>query len=142
MRIPAHQPPLPTLRSFTATYPMLASAKEVRDFGKWVRRALASSPKLEVLRLRREGEGSSGMNDDEEEEEDGDGGGGGGGIDFFGRTVHSFLTGSDEGRVRARSKENAEGDGEDGGDGEAEVQQNDSPQGAETDDDQDRKSVV
>lgn len=114
MRAPKHQPPLRSLRSFTATYPLLGSAKEVRDFGKWVRRALAGTPNLEVLRLRREGDGGSGgVGDEDDDEYDPDGGAG---IDFFGRTVHSFLTGSDEGRVRARSKEDgAEGAGESGG---------------------------
>jgi len=51
MKPPPHQPKLTSLQSFTVTYSYAGTKREVDDFGKWVRRAIAGSPNLRTLRL-------------------------------------------------------------------------------------------
>ncbi|KAF8968746.1 hypothetical protein BDZ97DRAFT_1797828 [Flammula alnicola] len=53
LKHPPRQPKLTSLRSFTAIYSRIHSKHDVREFSKWVRRAIAGSPRLEELRLTR-----------------------------------------------------------------------------------------
>jgi hypothetical protein len=51
MKPPRHQPNFASLHCFTATYANVDTKRGLDDFGKWIRRAITSSPNIRELHL-------------------------------------------------------------------------------------------